>query len=48
MVEIDRREHLEETTTVTPLIRFFKGPALLELGYNLNDSKPLLNFTYRF
>ena len=48
MVEIDRREHLEETTTVTPLIRFFKGPALLELGYNLNNSKPLLNFTYRF
>lgn len=46
--EIDRREHLAETTTVTPLIRFFKGPALLEVGYNLSDSKPLLNFTYRF
>ena len=48
MVEVDRREHLEEATTVTPLIRFFKGQALLEVGYNLSDSKPLLNFTYRF
>lgn len=48
MIEVDRREHLEEATTVTPLIRFFKGPALLEVGYNLSDSKPLLNFTYRF
>lgn len=48
MVEVDRREHLEDATTVTPLIRFFKGAALLEVGYNLSDSKPLINFTYRF
>lgn len=46
--EIDRRKHLAEATTLTPLIRFFKGPALLEVGYNLSDSKPLINFTYRF
>ena len=48
MLEIDRREHLAEATTVTPLLRFFKGPTLLEFGYNLSDSKPLINFTYRF
>jgi len=48
MLEIDRREHLSGATTVTPLIRFFQGPALLEVGYNLSDSKPLINFTYRF
>jgi len=48
MLEIDRREHFEETTSVTPLLRFFKGPALLELGYNLTDPSPLVNFTYRF
>ena len=48
MVEVDRRERLEETTTVTPLVRFFKGTALFEVGYNLSDSKPLLNVTYRF
>jgi hypothetical protein len=48
MVEIDHREQLKEDTTVTPLVRFFKGAALLELGYNLTDPSPLINFTYRF
>jgi hypothetical protein len=48
MLEVDRREHLVDTTTVTPLLRFFKGPVLLEVGYNLSDSKPLMNFIYRF
>jgi len=48
MVEIDHREQFKEETTVTPLVRFFKGAALLELGYNLTDPSPLINFTYRF
>jgi hypothetical protein len=48
MVEIDHREQIKEDTTVTPLVRFFKGAALLELGYNLTDPSPLINFTYRF
>ena len=48
MVEIDHREQLKEETTLTPLVRFFKGAALLELGYNLTDPSPLINFTYRF
>ena len=48
MLEVDRREHLADTTTVTPLLRFFKGPILLEVGYNLSNSKPLVNFIYRF
>ena len=48
MLEIDHREHFEDKTSVTPLLRFFKGPALLELGYNLTDPSPLVNFTYRF
>ena len=48
MLEVDRREHLDERTSVTPLLRFFKGPALLEVGYNLTDPSPLFNFTYRF
>jgi hypothetical protein len=48
MLEVDRREHLDERTSVTPLLRFFKGPALLEVGYNLSDPSPLFNFTYRF
>ena len=48
MVEVDHREHMDERTSVTPLLRFFKGPALLEVGYNLSDPSPLFNFTYRF
>ena len=48
MLEVDHREHLEERTSVTPLLRFFKGSALLEVGYNLSDPSPLFNFTYRF
>lgn len=48
MLEVDRREHLDKGTSVTPLLRFFKGPALLEVGYNLSDPSPLFNFTYRF
>ena len=48
MLEIDRRGHFDDKTSVTPLLRFFKGPALLELGYNLTDPSPLVNFAYRF
>jgi len=48
MLEIDHRDHFEEETAVTPLLRFFKGPALFEVGYNLTDPSPLANFTYRF
>ena len=40
-------EQGEEAFTVTPLVRFFKGSALLELGYSTND-EPLVNFIYRF
>jgi len=48
MLEVDHREHMDERTSVTPLLRFFKGPALLEVGYNLSDPSPLFNFTFRF
>ena len=48
MLEIDHRSGIEESVSVTPLIRFFKGPALLELGFNLIDPSPLINFTFRF
>ncbi|MEO1658651.1 MAG: hypothetical protein AAFR65_13125 [Pseudomonadota bacterium] len=52
MIQIDHRpDALEaqgaEIFTVTPLLRFFKGPALLEVGYSTND-EALVNFTYRF
>ncbi|MCI5047941.1 MAG: hypothetical protein MRY59_10590 [Aquisalinus sp.] len=37
----------QDAFTVTPLVRFFKGNSLLEVGYSSND-EPLFNFVYRF
>ena len=48
MLEVDHRPESNDAVTVAPLLRFFRGPALLELGYNLVESSPLVNFTYRF
>lgn len=50
MVEIDHRPENPRAFGVTPLLRFFKGPALLELGLSVTDDtpQPLANFTFRF
>lgn len=48
MVEVDHRTDLPDKVSVTPLIRFFKGQALLETGWSIADNRPLVNFTYRF
>ena len=48
MLEGDHRPSDPDTVTATPLVRLFKGPLLLELGYNLTANQPLMNFTYRF
>ncbi len=48
MVEVDHRPDNAEPVGVTPLVRFFKGSALLELGWSVTDDEPLVNFTYRF
>ena len=48
MVEVDHRPGNEDEIGVTPLVRFFKGAALLELGWSITDNEPLINFTYRF
>jgi hypothetical protein len=34
--------------TLTPLVRLFKGPALTEAGYNLQDETILFNVMWRF
>lgn len=47
MVEADYQPDREETLYVTPLVRFFKGPTLLEAGYNFKGGA-LLNFVQRF
>ncbi len=48
MLEIDQRPDMPDALGVTPLIRFFKGSALLELGWSVTDDQPLVNFAYRF
>lgn len=47
MVQADHRPDDEDSTTITPLLRFFKGPQLYEIGYS--DKKTfLINFIWRF
>ena len=48
MVEVDHRPENPDPVGVTPLVRFFKGAALLELGWSVTDDQPLANFTFRF
>lgn len=48
MLEIDHRPSDPDSVTATPLVRFFRGPLLVEAGYNLTVNQPLFNFTYRF
>jgi len=48
MIEIDHRPRNDDKLGVTPLVRFFKGAALLELGWSITDNEPLVNLTYRF
>ncbi len=48
MVEVDHRPDNPEELGITPLVRLFKGGALLELGWSVTDDQPLVNFTYRF
>lgn len=48
MVEFDHRPDSDEPVDVTPLVRFFKGSLLVELGWSLESEEPLANLVYRF
>lgn len=48
MVEVDHRPDNANPVGVTPMVRFFTGPTLLELGWSVTDDQPLINFAYRF
>lgn len=48
MVEIDQRPERDEPVTATPLLRFFKGPALFEIGYTPAEDEAFASFIYRF
>lgn len=47
MLQVDHIPSAEDELTVTPLVRLFKGPTLLEAGVN-NNGKVLFNFVHRF
>lgn len=48
MVQVENTPEAEEPVTVTPLLRFFKGPLLFEAGYTIEEEEFLLNWTWRF
>jgi hypothetical protein len=48
MVQVENHPDAEQPVAVTPLLRFFKGPLLLEAGYTLEEDEFLLNWVWRF
>lgn len=47
MLQVDHHPSEEDNFEVTPLVRFFKGPTLMEIGYGSNRNL-LFNVTYVF
>ena len=47
MLQVDYDAGQADTFSATPLIRFFKGPTMIEAGYNLDDGI-LFNAIQRF
>ena len=47
MFEARHASELEDEFVVTPLLRLFKGPGLLEVGYSSNENL-LVNYVHRF
>lgn len=47
MVQVDHEPEEEDHYTVTPMVRFFKGVHLVEVGVSDNE-EVLLNYVYRF
>jgi len=48
MVQVENNPEADNPVTVTPLLRLFKGPLLVEAGYTLEEEEFLLNWTWRF
>lgn len=48
MVQVDNHPDADEAITTTPLLRFFQGPLLVEMGYTVETEAFLLNWMYRF
>ena len=47
MVQVDQKPSAADEVTVTPLVRLFKGPVLVEAGVS-NNGSGLFNVVYRF
>jgi len=48
MVQVENHPEADDPVQVTPLLRFFHGPLLVEAGYTLEEERFLLNWIYRF
>jgi hypothetical protein len=48
MVEVENHPEGSKPLTTTPLVRFFQGVQMLELGYTVERDEWLMNWIYRF
>lgn len=48
MLEVANHPEGDEPLTTTPLVRFFKGVQMVEIGYTVERERALLNWIYRF
>lgn len=47
MAEVENDPKAEDKVTATPLVRFFKGVQLVEIGYRPATEEFLFNWVYR-
>lgn len=48
MLQVDNHPEADTPTTTTPLIRFFQGVQMVELGYTVEEEEFLVNWIVRF
>lgn len=48
MLQVDNHPEADEPLTTTPLLRFFKGVQMVEIGYTLESEEFLANWIIRF
>ena len=48
MLQVENHPEADNPLQVTPLLRFFRGPLLVEAGYTLEEERFLLNWVYCF
>ncbi len=48
MLQVENHPEADNPVQVTPLVRLFTGPLLVEAGYTLEEDRFLLNWIYRF